>query len=433
MTGDTEAEPSSPSLPASADRSPAESPAFSALRGRLAAALHAAAPGIAERWERQSRTVALREPADGDQAVRGAVAAIVDGLAAALGSDGITSDDVVTCGLAFGKAAFTHGGSLHHALKGLDLMSAMVLYAVETAIGEGPTASAADGVRVSRRIQQSASLLTLAATKGYTQAMDDAMRDRFRHLRHDLRNPLGTIKSVLAMMDDETMPADARGHPRFRAMAKRNAISLGELIADRLGDTDAVPSALVNQNASLRTIVCGVRRDLRNDAGVRGVSIEVGDAPPRMRVDAIGLELILHELLTATLHEASAGEEIRVDCSDERDGQATVRVTCTPPRRPVAADAVLDRLIALAAQMRGRLERLDTAREQALVLSIPVRRVDIVTRDSASTMPGVAAVSDVEAARPSPAGDGRAGSGGGKARHDVRRSGEREDRQPGAL
>ena len=42
------------------------------------------------------------------------------------------------------------------------------------------------------------------------------------------------------MMDDETMPAEARAHPRFRAMAKRNARALGDLIADRLSDTAAV-------------------------------------------------------------------------------------------------------------------------------------------------------------------------------------------------
>src|SRR5258705_3029085 len=145
----------------------------------------------------------------------------------------------------------------------------MMLYAIETSLTERSDANAAAGIRLSRRLQRATSLLSLAATKGYTQAMGDVMRDRFRHLRHDLRNPLGTIKSVLAMMDDETMPAEARAHPRFRAMAKRNARSLGELIADRLRDEEALVPALVQQMASLRTIACGVRRDLRAEAEAR--------------------------------------------------------------------------------------------------------------------------------------------------------------------
>ena len=152
VTADSDATPSSLSSPASADRLPAEAPAFSALRGRLAAVLHVVAPGITERWEQQSRTVALRESVEGDRSGADAVAPVVEALAAALGSDGITSDDVVERGLAFGRDAFAGGGSLHHALKGLDLAAAMVLYAVETAIVEESTATAADGVRVSRRI-----------------------------------------------------------------------------------------------------------------------------------------------------------------------------------------------------------------------------------------------------------------------------------------
>ena len=253
VTADFEATP--PSLPAllPSERPGRESPAFAAVRGRVATALLAEASRIATRWEAQSRTVALREPTEKRHGAQTTTAtALVASLATALASDGATSDDLVALGLAVGADAFALGGSMHHALKGLDLLLAMTLYAMETAVTGEFEASAADGVKLSRRLQQSSSLLTLAASKGYTQAMTDAMRDRFRHLRHDLRNPLGTIKSVLSMMDDETMPAEARTDPRFRAMAKRNARSLGDLIADRLSENAPLPAvaAVSHQRAS---------------------------------------------------------------------------------------------------------------------------------------------------------------------------------------
>jgi signal transduction histidine kinase len=247
----------------------------------------------------------------------------------------------------------------------------MMLYVMETSISEGADGTAADGIRMSRRLQQAASLLALSVAKGYTQAMNGALRGRFRRLRHDLRNPLGTIKSVLAMMDDETMPAEARSHPRFRAMAKRNARSLGELIADRLSDAEAVFPAFVQQSASLRTIACGVRRDLRAEAAARATTVTVTrSAPARVMVDAIGLELVLHELLHAALLEASAGDELTIEFGDLRDDRAAMALHCAPARQPVSTPKMLEHLTMLAAQMQAEVE----IGEQTITLLMPVGR-----------------------------------------------------------
>ncbi len=362
------------------DRLVPETPAFAGFRVRVATALGVRAKDIAARWNTQSRTVALRD--ETSETGEDVASALVTSLASALASDGSTSDDLVALGLAFGVDAFEHGGSLHHALKALDLLSAMTLYAVELVVADEAEATAVDGVHVSRRLQQAASLLALAATKGYTQAMGDAMRSRFRHLRHDLRNPLGTIKSVLAMMDDETMPAEARTHPRFRAMAKRNAGSLGDLIADRLSDVEAVVPALLQQSASLRTVASGVRRDLRAEAESRSATVVVDGARVRVMVDAVGLELMLHELLLAALHEATAGDELSVGFGDGDGERATVTLRCKPDRSPVTNPLALERLGALASQMGAALET-DT---HIMTLLIPVRRVELtVTVPAAET------------------------------------------------
>ncbi len=423
MSADSEyADPSSPGY--QPERPLPESPAFGALRARTATALQARSTHIAAQWEDQSRTVALREVATGDDVGSRSVAvALLESLAASLASDGAISDDLVVLGLAFGTDAFERGGSLHHALKGLDLLSAMALFAVETSLADEVGATAADGVRVCRRLQQASSLLTLAAAKGYTQEMGDAMRDRFRHLRHDLRNPLGTIKSVLAMMDDETMPAEARGHPRFRAMAKRNARSLGELISDRLSDMEAVAPVLAQQSASLRTIACGVRRTLRADAELRSTRVMVGNAQVRVMVDAVGLELLLHEVLHAMLQESSAGDEVHIEFGAARDERAELTLERMPPRQPIADVDTLARLTTLAAQMKGQLEMHGSS----IILSVPVQRVTltVLPLDAITpALPVMPVAPDVGDA--STVANHRAPSGGREPGYDVRGARERE-------
>jgi len=58
-------------------------------------------------------------------------------------------------------------------------------------------------------------------------------------LRHDLRNPIGTIRSALSLMADEAVPEEARRSPRFRAMIERNTVSLDQMIVARLSDAEA--------------------------------------------------------------------------------------------------------------------------------------------------------------------------------------------------
>jgi hypothetical protein len=107
-----------------------------------------------------------------------------------------TSEDLIGHGMRFGATAFAQGVSIHHVLKALDLLMAMTLFAIESALGQledAPATTAADGIRLSRHLQRRGALLALAATRGYMHAYVETLRDRFRHLRHDLRTPLGTI------------------------------------------------------------------------------------------------------------------------------------------------------------------------------------------------------------------------------------------------
>jgi len=309
---------------------------------------------LADRWTGQARGILLLDPVDNRGAAQTAetkelVEALIGGLA---DGDGLVQDTIGN-GMQFGSAAFDRGVSLHHVLKALDLLMAMTLFAVESSLDQVVDlleTSAGDGIRLSRRLQRRGALLSLAATRGYMQAYADALRDRFRHLRHDLRNPLGTIKSVLALMDDDSVPLEARVNPNFRGMATRNARSLEELIAERLSDAAALLPAVAGQSVSVRDIACAVRRELRAEAEKRAVEITVEQGGLQGQLDAAGLELLLRDALNATLQECEAGEHIHIDFS-ETGGRASL-VLSRESGRPLVHDShVLERLSVLAGQI----------------------------------------------------------------------------------
>ena len=357
---------------------------------------------IAERWEARARSVALRDATEPVASGRvTAAVALVESLSSILASDGAISEDMVTRGLAFGTEAFESGGSLHHTLKALNLLAAMTMYTVETVVAEEAEddLTPADGIRL-------------------THASEDGMRERFRSLRHDLRNPLGTIRSVLALMDDETISPEERSNPRFHAMAKRNARSMGDLIGERLSDVEAVPRAHLFQEVSLRTIACAVRRELRAEATARSTTVLVAGSKTRIQVDAIGLELMLHELLLVALHESVPGDELSITFGETTAGRATIRLRRVPPRPVISDNTGLQRMNMLAQQMGAKLEVNDH-----LVLSIAAHDAEAIpTPIEVGTSVPVSVSADAPVR-----------STDADARHDGRSPRQREHGQPGTF
>jgi signal transduction histidine kinase len=143
-------------------------------------------------------------------------------------------------GMALGVEAHRRRMSLHLMLKEVDLLSKVLLRGAEEVTSEHAIqGTAREGVQVSHLITEAVSQLQLTAVIGYTEVISAELRERYRAIRHDLRNPLGTIKSAVALLTDETIPVETRESGRVRALVARNTSSLDELIDKALGDTAA--------------------------------------------------------------------------------------------------------------------------------------------------------------------------------------------------
>jgi signal transduction histidine kinase len=247
-----------------------------------------------------------------------------------------------------GRAAFAGGLSVQHVVRDADLLLAVVLADVERALEDLPDAAgttAAQGFTVARRLHRAAGRYGQAAVGGFVHALLAELRERYRLLRHDLRNPLGTIRSALSLMEDETVPAETRHGPSIRAMVARNAGSLDHLIALGLDDAAATALFAPAQDIGLRDVAIAARREVREAARLTGCEIVV-DLPEggASHVDGAALELTLTAVLLSALARAAPGATLHIaqveGSGDADDAGAVLRVSVEQPE-PGRADGGL--------------------------------------------------------------------------------------------
>lgn len=340
------------------------------LNEHLCVALRDEAAALALRWRTQGRAIAPGSPVlepDAEHATE--VLRVIDAIARSLIGDGHWQDDLIRAGWTVGAEEFRLGASLHALLKQLDLLEAMILYAIERAAsspaGDGLTSS--DGIATARRIQRARSLLSLAAVKGFTEAYLDDVRTRHRLLRHDLRNPLGTIRTAVSLMEDESIPADMRANPRFRTMVKRNASTIDSMIGLRLGDETTHEEAFAWHDVSLADVARAVRRDLREQATDAACEIVVDETLPTLRMDAMGVELVLRAMVSAVLRGAEPQASITIGPAKTDESSVTIAVRIDGSAHAI----VLEPELALAEQIAKRIAGRVWIEDAAIHLELP--------------------------------------------------------------
>ena len=307
----------------------------------VADALAHQAGTLGPHWQERALAAAPRAPSGDDTGAGDAHAeAVARALPRCLHNDARWQGEVMRLGWTAGAAAHAAGWSMDHLLKDGELLVAVYLSAAEqAAAGYGDTVTPAEVFASARRIHRAGALYQQAGATGFMHAYLQALRHRYRTLRHDLRNPLGTIRSALSLMEDETVPLEARSSPRVRAMLGRNAGSLDQLIGSELGDATVRPLVNAGQDLSLREVALAVRRDVRDAMRLSGCDVVVTDVLPRAHTDGPTLELALSAAILAALRNASPGTALRIS-EGAGGGESRVATLClTIDRAPDDAES----------------------------------------------------------------------------------------------
>jgi len=185
-----------------------------------------------------------------------------------------------------------------------------------------------------------------------------------------LRNPLGSIKGAVSLMEDPTVSPEMRNDPRFRTMVSRNARTIETLIGDRLSDAATGGPALARHDVSLRDVALAVRRDLRDEATGAGCDVEVAGDLPVAHIDSTSFELALRSLISGALCSAAPGATVHVALRQLRDKAATVEVSVDLPLEGTDGHAVptLEFARELSALTGGKV----WYEEGAVCLEVPV-------------------------------------------------------------
>jgi hypothetical protein len=294
----------------------------------VADALADQAGTLALHWQERALAAAPRAPSVADAGAGDAHAeSVARALPRCLHNDARWQGEVMRLGWTAGAAAYAAGWSMHHLLKDGELLVAVYLSAAEqAAAGYDGTVAPSEVFASARRIHRAGALYQQAGATGFMHAYLQALRHRYRTLRHDLRNPLGTIRSALSLMEDETVPLEARSSPRVRAMLGRNAGSLDQLIGSELGDSTVRPLVNASQVLSLREVALAVRRDVRDATRLGGCDVVVGDELPHAQTDGPTLELALSAAVLAGLRNAAPGTVLRI--GEGAGGEPRVAALC---------------------------------------------------------------------------------------------------------
>lgn len=303
-------------------------------------------------WQSRARSAVPRAADQQDIAETPLAARLVAAVAAALPEEGVWQDNVMSAGWELGAAAQAAGYSSDALLTELELLTAILLYAAERHVDaldvprDVATTPPTETFAVVRRMHEAVSLMTLAATRGHAQRQQEDARSHFRSLRHDLRNPIGTIQSAAALMQDETLPAEQRSSARYADMVSRNAQSLEELISRGLADGASPTGTPAVQRVSLRDLALAVRRSVRAESERAECRVDVDDGFDEVRAAAGALELTLRSLLAATISALPIGSAARLTGARAQPGRARVAIVTQPRLAEPAAVADAARTIA---------------------------------------------------------------------------------------
>lgn len=183
-----------------------------------------------------------------------------------------------------------------------------------------------------RRVRDAATLLQEAALQAFSHGALRALQSEARVVRHELRNPIGTIRNALSLLRERTdatpSPGDRADAPdRLHAIAKRGTTAIEALIRERLSGASAA-DVILGRGVALEALVERSVRAVSERALASGVALRAVPAaqPNGPLVRAPGVDLVLRSTLVAAVRVAEFGTRVDVEELLGGDGRAWIRV-----------------------------------------------------------------------------------------------------------
>jgi len=221
-----------------------------------------------------------------------------------------------------GELRHSQQASVHQLLAEYRLLGGILSSFVHEEIerlGVSPTAS--EAVDVVRRLNDGLWILTQTTVDTFVAEYTETIASHAgrlegfnRMVRHELRQPLGTLVYALPLLRAETARGNVERQDHFLAVMDRNIRRLMQLmeqleVLSRLQTSP--PDTPAVQDTDVTTVAREVARQLREMADARGVEIRVGNDLPSIVIDTARLELILVNLVSNAIKYSDPTKETR--------------------------------------------------------------------------------------------------------------------------
>ena len=220
-----------------------------------------------------------------------------------------TNTAVVEKARELGMLRFSQNASIHQLMREYEILGHVLAeFTSEETRRLDLTASAADCVEVMGRMNRAVQVLmqttvdTFIAEYTDTITQQTARLESFnRMVSHELRNPLGTLVYVVALLRNEELLNDGARRTQVLDMAQRNVERIRDLLLNlenltRLRrDDEELPSL---QQVEIEAIAGEVARQLDEVAAGRGVEIRIAKPLPTALIDPARTELVLMNLIS---------------------------------------------------------------------------------------------------------------------------------------
>lgn len=166
--------------------------------------------------------------------------------------------------------------------------------------------------------------------------VENARRELFRAVSHDLRTPLASIRAMIESINDGVV-SDEETVRRYLRTMQSEVESLNQLVSDlfELSQMDAGVLALHTEPASLQDLISDTLESISAQAAKRGLNLQ-GDVAPTLApvaMDSHRIQRVLYNLLQNSLRHTppdgsiyiralDAGDEVEVQVADTGEGIA---------------------------------------------------------------------------------------------------------------
>ena len=168
----------------------------------------------------------------------------------------------------------------------------------------------------------------------------EAHRNRvLRHVSHELKTPLASLREGIALMQDGVLGGLNAEQLEVSRILDTNARALQERIEQLIGynATQFDAQHLDLRPTALRALVRDVTADLKLQAKVKDVQINVSGYAPPVRGDAAKLRIALSNLVSNGIAFSPHGGTVRLELSAD---DQTARIDCIDEGPGVAPDEV---------------------------------------------------------------------------------------------